>query len=161
MNRRTLISVALATTLIPVAAAPAATAAPATAVTGARTAAANPTFIPVSSWVPGTNGGRYAGRWYTHKQLLLNTNLNYSTWDSSRISTISIQAHLVRRGYTLVLDGYRGPATTAAVKDFQRKQRITVDGNVGPVTAQRLFQSAYPANTFTKYPLTRLALSPA
>ena len=39
----------------------------------------------------------------------------------------------------LVVDGIYGPKTEARVKDFQRSQRIAVDGIVGPVTWGRLF----------------------
>lgn len=49
-----------------------------------------------------------------------------------------IQQRLKALGYNVAVDGSFGPMTLAAVKDFQRKQRITVDGKVGPVTWGRL-----------------------
>jgi peptidoglycan hydrolase-like protein with peptidoglycan-binding domain len=41
-------------------------------------------------------------------------------------------------GYTLEVDGVFGPITAEAVKDFQSKQGLTVDGVVTPLTWQKL-----------------------
>lgn len=40
------------------------------------------------------------------------------------------------------VDGSYGPKTEAAVKDFQRKEGITIDGWVGPVTWERIWRKA-------------------
>lgn len=45
-----------------------------------------------------------------------------------------LQELLVVKGYVLVIDGDFGPKTEAAVKDFQNKQHLKVDGIVGPLT---------------------------
>ncbi|WP_053070396.1 N-acetylmuramoyl-L-alanine amidase [Alkalihalobacillus pseudalcaliphilus] len=45
----------------------------------------------------------------------------------------------VQRKIGVTADGIFGPNTERAVRDFQRKERIAVDGKVGPVTWGRLF----------------------
>ena len=45
-----------------------------------------------------------------------------------------IQQALVNRGYTVDVDGYFGPGTEQAVRDFQRIEGLEVDGLVGPNT---------------------------
>ncbi len=49
-----------------------------------------------------------------------------------------IQYLLNARGARLAVDGVFGGATTAAVKNFQRKYRLVVDGHVGPATWKKL-----------------------
>ncbi len=57
-----------------------------------------------------------------------------------------VQKQLNALGYKLVEDGRRGTATIAAVKDFQRKRKIKVDGIPGPDTTAHLKASvATPA----------------
>lgn len=41
-----------------------------------------------------------------------------------------IQLSLTHKGYTLALDGDFGPKTEAAIKDFQKKNKLTVTGRV-------------------------------
>jgi Putative peptidoglycan binding domain len=45
-----------------------------------------------------------------------------------------IQGALVSHGYTVDVDGYFGPGTEQAVRDFQRNAGLEVDGLVGPHT---------------------------
>jgi peptidoglycan hydrolase-like protein with peptidoglycan-binding domain len=40
--------------------------------------------------------------------------------------------------YSLKVDGIYGPATSSAVKDFQRRNMLTIDGIVGPQTWSKL-----------------------
>lgn len=57
-----------------------------------------------------------------------------------------VQRQLNALGYGLVEDGKRGTATITAIKDFQRKRGIAVDGIPGPVTTEHLKASvATPA----------------
>jgi len=49
-----------------------------------------------------------------------------------------IQGLLKERGATVVIDGTYGAATTTAVKAFQRKSHLAVDGFVGPATWPKL-----------------------
>lgn len=49
-----------------------------------------------------------------------------------------VQALLNKVGYSLTVDGIRGSKTTAALKDFQKKNGLKVDGVFGPVTLSRL-----------------------
>lgn len=53
-----------------------------------------------------------------------------------------IQALLVRCGYDLDIDGSFGPATLAAVIDFQRKHGLTANGVVGKYTITALLNAA-------------------
>ena len=51
-----------------------------------------------------------------------------------------IQVNLNRHGYNLDLDRSFGPATEKAVRDFQKKNGLTVDGYVGAETTELLLK---------------------
>lgn len=51
-----------------------------------------------------------------------------------------IQVNLNRHGYNLELDRSFGPATEKAIKDFQKKNGLTVDGYVGAETTELLLK---------------------
>ena len=53
-----------------------------------------------------------------------------------------IQTRLNELGYNLSVDGLAGTNTDNAVKDFQKKNGLTVDGIVGPNTEAKLFSKA-------------------
>lgn len=50
----------------------------------------------------------------------------------------ALQTLLNRQGATLAVDGFFGAQTTAAVRAFQQRQGLTVDGIVGPFTWEAL-----------------------
>lgn len=56
-----------------------------------------------------------------------------------------IQGRLASLGYDVAADGEFGPATAAAVKDFQMSRGLSVDGLVGASTYTALLGKAMPA----------------
>jgi N-acetyl-anhydromuramyl-L-alanine amidase AmpD len=71
--------------------------------------------------------GVVAGSTWT---VLIVTVRNGSTGEAVK----AVQSQLNTRGYGLVVDGVFGSKTEAAVRDFQAKKGLTVDGVVGPRT---------------------------
>ena len=58
---------------------------------------------------------------------------------ATRSGVAALQVALKNRGiYAGAIDGIIGPRTTAAVRIFQRKHRLTVDGIPGPITCAAL-----------------------
>lgn len=55
------------------------------------------------------------------------------------------QQELAKKGYALKGTGYYGPATDTAVESFQKRYGLTVDGQIGPVTAKAI-DDAIPTN---------------
>jgi hypothetical protein len=49
-------------------------------------------------------------------------------------AVVQVQAHLVRHGLSVDVDGHFGPATEAAVRLFQTDHGLVADGLVGPLT---------------------------
>ena len=60
-----------------------------------------------------------------------------------------IQASLKAAGYDLQPDGIFGPVTDTAVRDFQQKNNLAVDGVVGPKTWAKLGQASDASSTTT------------
>lgn len=50
----------------------------------------------------------------------------------------NLQMRLNLHGYALDVDGHFGPKTEAAVKDYQKKHKLEVDGVCGPITRASL-----------------------
>jgi len=61
----------------------------------------------------------------------------YAQWGGATYVK-SIQTKLNRLAYNLVVDGDPGPATRAAITDFQGKHGLTTDGVAGPLTNAKL-----------------------
>ena len=55
-----------------------------------------------------------------------------------------IQSYLISKGFTLAMDSRFGPATDAAVREFQTSSGLTVDGIVGPTTWMALQSDDIP-----------------
>ena len=49
-----------------------------------------------------------------------------------------MQQALVKKGYTVTVDGKFGSSTEQAVRDFQQKSGLPVDGEIGPQTRDKL-----------------------
>lgn len=58
---------------------------------------------------------------------------------SNNLQVAGVQARLNEFHYNLVVDGDFGPATARAVKDFQEKHGLAVDGIVGPNTWTKMW----------------------
>lgn len=65
------------------------------------------------------------------------TNLSYG---SRGDEVASLQKQLNAAGYSLAVDGIYGAATDAAVRDYQSRNALAVDGVVGPQTMNSLFE---------------------
>jgi peptidoglycan hydrolase-like protein with peptidoglycan-binding domain len=68
-----------------------------------------------------------------------------------------IQTALAAHGYKVAVDGQFGPQTSQAVKDFQKKNGLTQDGVVGPVTWAKLQASSSTSSTTSKGTTTTTA----
>ena len=55
-----------------------------------------------------------------------------------RLAVEALQTALVNAGYRVGVDGDFGPRTDMVVRQFQQQHGLTVDGQVGPVTAAEL-----------------------
>lgn len=59
--------------------------------------------------------------------------------DNDPAKVVAVQSALINKGYDLANpDGIYGPKTMAAVRDFQIKEGLTPDGEVGPQTKSAL-----------------------
>jgi len=80
----------------------------------------------------------------------------YREYDSPRIGIIPseevilVQEYLIACGYELESDGYFGELTDVAVKDFQKKNNLTVDGIVGDETMAILKEAAEATGLLVK-----------
>lgn len=67
-------------------------------------------------------------------------------YGSSGEEVKTLQTELNKRGYKLDVDGKFGPKTQAAVKDYQKRNNLAVDGIVGRNTWGSLTSSGKPSN---------------
>lgn len=73
---------------------------------------------------------------------------------------VILQGALIKAGYKINNDGVFGPATEAAVRDFQFKSGLTVDGIAGSATYAALHIPLFPAPT-GKFPNKQTTLAAA
>lgn len=64
-----------------------------------------------------------------------------------------LQTDLNRIGYNLTVDGSFGSATERAVKNFQEKNKLVIDGIYGPATQVKLAEAIKPKPPETQYRL--------
>ena len=74
-------------------------------------------------------------------------NYNQIRYGSSGNDVSELQKLLNQNGYTLDVDGKFGPKTQAAVRDYQTKNKLTVDGIVGEQTWGALTKGSSPYST--------------
>ena len=74
-----------------------------------------------------------------------NQNLYYG---SKGEAVKDLQTDLNQLGYNLAVDGDFGSKTQAAVKDFQKKNKLTVDGIVGPLTEAAIDKALAAKRTY-------------
>ena len=75
------------------------------------------------------------------------TSTNNLRYGSSGDDVIELQKKLNENGYTLDVDGKFGPKTQEAVRDYQQKNGLAVDGIVGTNTWGALTKATAPAET--------------
>lgn len=64
------------------------------------------------------------------------------TWGKMEELILEIQRALVQKGYSIgATDGVAGPGTYEGVRQFQADQGLSVDGQVGPATREKLLGS--------------------
>lgn len=68
----------------------------------------------------------------------------YNPWGWSTGYVTTIQELLRKADYDIVVDGKLGPASSAAIKDFQGKNGLVPDGSPGAVTKAKLEQATRP-----------------
>lgn len=79
------------------------------------------------------------GQMYIQSQKIATTATNIERVDAAVADTREVQTVLKKWGYyTGNVDGINGPKTIAAVKAFQKKYGLAVDGIVGPLTAAKM-----------------------
>lgn len=91
--------------------------------------------VRTRSWVRG-----FIVMTYTRPTRSLVPYPGHQHWDGGKNDhhVEQIQKRLNQLGYRLTVDGRFGPKTEAAVRSFQRKQRLSADGFVGRNTWSRL-----------------------
>jgi hypothetical protein len=57
-------------------------------------------------------------------------------------ATKEVQQLLNKSGFKLIVDGITGTATTNAIKEFQKRYGLSVDGSAGPITLSKLREVA-------------------
>ena len=67
-------------------------------------------------------------------------NMEEITTGSKGYQVKVLQTLLRLNGWNLIVDGDCGAKTTAAIREFQRREELTVDGICGPATWERILR---------------------
>ena len=92
----------------------------------------------------GLTQGEAAASYYELQGEVSRSSSTYIRWVQQSLNQIQSSG--------LVVDGVKGPKTTAAVKQFQQRRGLTADGIVGPITEAALVAAGAPAPPKTGTP---------
>lgn len=112
----------------------------------------------VGEWI---NADAFCSVWFDESLQAWITRIGYPAFPgvTLRIGSMSASTFLVQRWIGIPADGIFGPGTEAAVRNFQNKNRLDVDGHVGPNT-WRVIRDTIMGGTPTSPPVQPSPVQP-